>query len=73
MTEWFWAACHGGQSAAAQLLADAGADLDWVSDWDGLTPLDAAQRSDGEGTPGAATVVGWLRERGARSAQDVRR
>ena len=72
VTEWFWAACHGGQSAAAQLLADAGADLDWVSDWDGLTPLDAAQRSDGEGTPGAATVVGWLRERGARSAQDVR-
>jgi hypothetical protein len=47
VTAWFWAACHGGQRATAQLLLVAGADRDWVSDWDGLTPLDAAVRAVG--------------------------
>lgn len=66
-TAWFWAACHGGQRATAEVLLDAGADRDWVSDWDGLTPLDAAVRSAGEGVTGADDVAAWLRGRGAAS------
>jgi ankyrin repeat protein len=58
----FWYACHGGQLEAAQLLHARGAPLDWVSPWDGLTPLDAAARSE------AADVVEWLRAQGAVSA-----
>src|SRR3954468_22952853 len=63
VTAWFWAACHGGQRAAAELLLAAGANRDWVSDWDGLTPLDAAVRADGEGVTGAdqGSCVGCAR------------
>jgi hypothetical protein len=68
VTAWFWAACHGGQRATAVLLLDAGADRDWASDWDGLTPLDAAMRAAGAGVTGAEEVVAWLRGQGARSA-----
>jgi hypothetical protein len=39
-----------------------------LSDWDGLTPLDAAVRAAGEGIAGADEVVAWLRGQGARSA-----
>jgi uncharacterized protein len=60
VTSAFWGACHGGQRAAAEYLLDRGADLNWVG-WDDLTPLDAARRS------GAADVVAWLQDRGARS------
>jgi hypothetical protein len=72
VTAWFWAACHGGQRATAELLLDRGADLNWVADWDGLTPLDAARRSDTEGRQGAAEVVSWLQSLGARSAGEPR-
>lgn len=64
ITEAFWHACRGYRQAAEYLL-DRGADLDWVSDWDGLTPLDAAVRE------GADEVVAWLRARGARLASDL--
>lgn len=60
-TNAFWCACHGGQRDTADYLLARGADLNWVG-YDGLTPLDAAARSD------AAEVVTWLRGRGARSA-----
>jgi uncharacterized protein len=63
VTQAFWLACHGGQRAAAERLLASGAELDWVG-YDGLTPLDAARRSD------ADDVVAWLLERGARSAGD---
>jgi ankyrin repeat protein len=53
VTEAFWAACHGGQRATAELLLARGADPDWVG-YDGLTPLEAARRS------GADDVVAWL-------------
>jgi ankyrin repeat protein len=53
VTEAFWAACHGGQRATAELLLERGADPDWVG-YDGLTPLEAARRS------GADDVVAWL-------------
>lgn len=59
----FWCACHGGHMDAAQVLLARGADLDWASPWDQLTPLDAAEREH------HADVVAWLRSLGATSAQ----
>jgi len=64
VTNAFWCACHGGQRGAAEYLLDRGADLNWIGR-DGLTPLDAANRS------GAAELVLWLRGRGARSAEST--
>ena len=55
----FWCACHGGQRAAAEYLLDRGAELNWISPWDGLTPLDAARRSHAE------EVAQWLQTLGA--------
>ena len=49
-----WAAAHGGQRAAAELLLARGADPGWVG-WDELTALGAAERS------GAADVAELLR------------
>jgi hypothetical protein len=66
---WLWAACHGGQQEAAALLLAAGGDRDRASDWDGLTPLDAARRGAESGTPGCAGVVSWLVAQGARTAE----
>ncbi|MGI9021923.1 MAG: ankyrin repeat domain-containing protein [Acidimicrobiales bacterium] len=64
-TEAFWYACHGGQRATAEYLLGRGAGRDWVSTWDGLTPLDAAIRSE------AHDLVDWLRVEGARTAAEV--
>ena len=58
----FWGACHGGELGAAELLLAHGADINWIPDWENLTPLDAAVRS------GATELVAWLRERGGREA-----
>lgn len=58
----FWCACHGGQRAAAQFLLGRGAELSWPSPWDGLTPLDAARRSQ------ATELAAWLEGLGAQSA-----
>ena len=58
----FWYACHGGSRDAAEYLLGRGADVNWVSPWDGLTPLDAAVRSE------APDLAEWLRSRGAISA-----
>jgi hypothetical protein len=55
----FWCACHGGQRETAERLLAAGADLNWVSSWDELTPLEAARRS------GAKELVQWLIGQGA--------
>ena len=52
------------QPACAELLLERGAELDWIPPWEDLTPVDAAQRE------GAAELVAWLRERGARSASE---
>jgi ankyrin repeat protein len=62
VTAAFWAACHGGQRATAEDLLRRGADLNWIAPWDGLTPLDAAQRSE------AHDLAAWLTTHGARSA-----
>jgi len=61
----FWYACHGGQRSTAELLLDRGAELDWIAPWDGLTPLDAAVRSE------AGELIAWLRTRGALSAAEL--
>ncbi|GIF22360.1 hypothetical protein Ate02nite_50900 [Paractinoplanes tereljensis] len=52
----FWAACHGGQLAAAQFLLHQGADPHRIPGWENLTPLDAATRSN------ADDVIAWLSE-----------
>ena len=65
ITNAFWCACHGGQRATAERLLACGADIDWVGH-DGLTPLDAAVRSD------AYELADWLRAQEARSARDLR-
>jgi len=63
ITNAFWCACHGGQSVAAEYLFDRGANLNWAG-YDRLSPLDAANRS------GIASLVQWLRDRGAKSAKE---
>ena len=62
ITNAFWCACHGGQRDSAEYLLKRGAELNWVGH-DGLTPLDAATRSE------ASSLVAWLRSQGARSAE----
>jgi uncharacterized protein len=64
LTQALWFACHGGQKNAAEYLLERGADLNWISGWDGLTPLDAARRSE------AHELVEWLQRRGARTASE---
>jgi ankyrin repeat protein len=66
VTQALWYACHGGQRAIAEYLLERGAELNWISTWDALTPLDAAARSD------ATDLVEWLRDRGAKSAAELR-
>jgi hypothetical protein len=65
LTQGLWYACHGGQQHAAEYLLDRGAELNWISTWDQLTPLDAARRSEAE------DLVAWLRLRGAKSADEL--
>lgn len=60
----FWYACHGGQQHSAEFLLGKGADPNWIPDWENLTPLDAATRSE------AHDVTEWLRAHGARPASN---
>jgi ankyrin repeat protein len=62
----FWCACHGGQRETAEFILKRGADLNWISVWDGLTPLDAARRTD------AKALVEWLESQGANSAKNMK-
>ncbi|HMG99721.1 MAG TPA: hypothetical protein VK546_12415, partial [Gaiellales bacterium] len=64
VTHALWGACHGGRQAAAALLLERGADINWIG-WDDLTALDVAERSD------ASELADWLRERGGRSSADL--
>jgi uncharacterized protein len=64
-TQTLWYACHGGQQGVAEYLLERGADLNWVSTWDNLTPLDAARRE------GHDELVDWLISRGAKSAGEL--
>ena len=58
----FWGACHGDRRDCAEYLLEHGAELNWVADWEPMTPLDAAVRSGADG------LAQWLRGRGAKSA-----
>jgi ankyrin repeat protein len=62
LTNALWCSCHGGQRATARILLEQGADRDWIGH-DGLTPLDAAERSE------ATELAAWLRASGAASAR----
>jgi hypothetical protein len=70
ITQAFWAACHGAQAGAAELLLGRGADLNWVATWNGFTPLDAARRSQQDGL-NPTELVAWLLARGAKSASEL--
>jgi len=59
-----WAAAHGGRRDTVAHLLDVGAEANWVG-WDGLTPLDAAERS------GASEVAASLERRGARRGTEL--
>lgn len=61
LTQAFWLACHGGQRESAEYLWKRGADMNRIG-YDGLTPLDAARRSE------ANELADWLVSVGARSA-----
>jgi hypothetical protein len=62
ITSSFWGACHGCQLDTAALLLEHGADINWIG-WDGLTPLDAARRSQAP-----PHVTAWLEHNGAKPA-----
>ena len=61
ITHSFWCACHGNQPATAALLLTLGANINWVG-YDDLTPLDAAERSEG------IELANWLKAHGATTA-----
>lgn len=65
ITEAFWQACHGGQRRAAEYLLSCGADINSVPDYSEQAPLDIAGSIDTR----RDTLVTWLREQGATSAQ----
>jgi len=65
ITRAFWGACHGGQRSAAEVLLACGADVNWIPDWEPLTPLDVARRT------GADQLVAWLLDHGGRSAAEL--
>jgi ankyrin repeat protein len=63
----FWQACHGGQRRMAEYLLAHGADINATPDHTDQTPLDVA--------PGPSTrrdaVVSWLRDQGAKTAEQL--
>jgi len=62
----FWRACHGGQQTPAEYLLAHGADLNWIPDWEPLTPLDTARRNHHE------ALARWLTSAGALSAATMK-
>lgn len=60
-----WNACHGGQLETAKFLLQRGAEINFIPDWEDMTPLDAAERSKAE------SLVNWLREQGAKQRVEV--
>jgi hypothetical protein len=56
-----WQACNNGQSAAARLLVEHGADVSWRTPWCDETPVDVARAH------GNDALAAWLLEQGAGS------
>lgn len=67
ITEVFWQACHGGQRRVAERLLDYGADANTTPGYNEQLPVDIAGAPDTR----RENLVGWLRDRGARSAGDA--
>jgi ankyrin repeat protein len=65
VTQALWYASHGGQPAVVERLVELGGDINWISTWDQLTPLDAASREGHDHT------AAWLRANGAKPASDL--
>jgi hypothetical protein len=61
----FWGACHGGQQTTAARLLELGADINWLTPWDGTSPLDAARRSK------ADALAAWLIDHAAKPAGEL--
>jgi len=68
ITEAFWQACHGGQRRAAEYLLARGADINATPGYSQQPAIDVAA------APGTRRdiLVSWLREQGARSAENPR-
>jgi ankyrin repeat protein len=64
ITHGLWSACHGGRREATEFFLQHGGDIDWVGH-DRLTPLDATRRAGADG------LAAWLRDHGARSADEL--
>jgi ankyrin repeat protein len=60
----FWQACAGGQRRVAEYLLTKGADINWVPDYAKGTPLGSAGSLDTR----RDTLLSWLRDQGAKSA-----
>lgn len=60
-----WNACHAGQLQSAQDLLEQGANINWLPEWEEITPLDIAIRSE------ATELVEWLKSQGAKSAKEL--
>ena len=67
MTDAFWQGCHGGQRRMAEYLFARGADLNGTASWSDATPMDMAESVN----TGRQALIGWLRDRGARSAKNA--
>jgi ankyrin repeat protein len=66
ITQSFWNACHGGQLNTAQYLLKRGANINWIG-WDGKAPLDLVDETS------QPELAAWLRARGAKHADELRR
>ncbi len=64
ITSALWSATKGRQRVAAEYLIERGGDVNWIG-WDDQTCLDLA-RVDGD-----AAFIGWLRDRGAKTAAEI--
>jgi ankyrin repeat protein len=65
INEAFWQACHGGQRRTAEYLLALGADINACPGYAKETPLDIAGALDTR----KDSMVNWLRDLGARSAE----
>lgn len=60
----FWHACSGGHRRTAEFLLARGADLNWIPDYAGETPLEIG--SKGGMDTGRQALVDWLRAKSAK-------
>jgi uncharacterized protein len=68
ITEAFWQVCHGGQRRMAEYMLAHGADINGSPGYSDQTPLDVAGSLDTR----RDTMISWLRDQGAKSAEKTR-